>query len=152
MNPILVLGIGNILLRDEGVGVHAVRRFQAEGVPEGVDAVDGGTFGADLLDVLADRERVIVIDAVEAEGPPGAILRFAGTDLAARTAVSLSLHDVGLLETLLIARQLKCEPKDVLVFGIIPARLDPGLEMTAEVEAAVGKVLALVRKELAGAG
>ena len=154
-HPVLVLGIGNILLTDEGVGVHVVKALQAEAarpggeqLPEGVEIVDGGTFGADLIDLVAHRPRVIVIDAVQATGTPGTILKFGSEDMATKTSVSMSLHEVGLLETLLMAKHLGCPPGEVVVFGIIPGSLEPGLDLTPPVAAAVPKVIAMIREEL----
>lgn len=146
--PTLVLGIGNILLRDEGVGVRLIEEMRQRPVPEGVELFDGGTFGIDLMDTIASRRKVIVVDAVDAEGKPGTIFKFGGQDLAARGDASLSLHDVGLLETLLMARQLGCEPKEVVIFGIKPKTIRPGLKLSREVAAAVPKVVELVMEEL----
>jgi hydrogenase maturation protease len=152
--PTLVLGIGNILLKDEGVGVHVAQAMAAQAAeqgsppPEEVEILDGGTSGADLLEVIANRQRVIVIDAVQAAGKPGTILRFTGEDLARKTNVSLSLHDLGLLETLQMAGHLGCAPREVIIFGVVPQDFSPGLEMTDKVAAAVPKVIELVRAEL----
>jgi hydrogenase maturation protease len=154
MNPTLVLGIGNILLKDEGVGVHAVRELAARaergGSPgrHGVELYDGGTFGIDLLDTLANRRKVIVIDAVRADAAPGTVLRFTAADLVRPGRPDLSLHQVGLFETLAMARQLGCAPEEVVIFGIVPMALDPGLELSPEVAAVVPKVVELVLAEL----
>jgi len=160
---ILVLGIGNILLKDEGVGVHVVQQM-ADQVAKGtlklsddVELFDGGTFGIDLLDTIAGRRKVIVIDAVhvtaeEACGPskigPGAILRFTADDLARRETADLSLHQVGLFETLMMARQIGAAVGEVVILGIVPKTLDSGLELSPEVAAAVPKVIELVLKEI----
>ena len=154
MKPILVLGIGNILLKDEGVGVHAVRDLTARAergrpaLPDGVELYDGGTFGIDLLDTLANRRKVIVIDAVRADAAPGTVLRFTAADLAQREEADLSLHQVGLCETLAMARQLGCAPEEVVIFGIVPATLEAGLEVSPQVAAVMPKVVELVLAEL----
>jgi len=150
MKEVLVLGIGNILLKDEGVGVHVVKTMaaQAEAPAHDVEFLDGGTFGPDLIDAIANRRKVIVVDAVQADGKPGTVLRFGAENLAARTGVSVSLHDVGLPETLLMAEHLGCAPREVVIFGIVPRDISPGLDMTEEVAAVVPKVIELVRKEL----
>ena len=70
MPPVLVLGIGNILLRDEGVGVRVIEALGSHKLPAGVERADGGTAGADLVDLLADRRKVIVVDAIEGAWPP----------------------------------------------------------------------------------
>ncbi len=155
MTPILVLGIGNILLRDEGVGVHVVNEIEARvasgeaRLPEGVEIYDGGTFGIDLVDVIAGRRKVVCIDAVRADAPPATVLRFSGADLARKEVPDVSLHQMGLLEVLAMARQLGGAPQEVVIFGIVPKDISAGLEMTPEVAAVVPRVVDLVMKELA---
>ena len=145
---ILVLGIGNILLRDEGVGVRVIEQMQEIPVPDDVELVDGGTAGADLLDVLAERQKVIVIDAVQADCEPGTVLRFTADDLVRPDGVGISLHELGLGEALTMTRQLGCAPKDVVVFGIKPKDLGCGLELSEEIAASVPKVVKLVLAEI----
>ena len=120
MKPVLILGIGNILLRDEGIGVRVVEALQQGVLPEHVEVVDGGTSGADLIGTLADRPKVIVVDAVCADCAPGVVLKFSDSDLIAQRGVSVSLHQVGLAETLMMARQLGCPPGEVVIFGVKP--------------------------------
>ena len=146
--PILVLGIGNILLRDEGVGVRVIEQMQKMHLPDDVELVDGGTAGADLLDVLAERQKVIVIDAVQADCDPGTVLRFAADELVQPDGVGMSLHELGLGEALTMTRQLGCAPKDVVVFGIKPKDTGSGLELSEEVEASVPKVVELILAEI----
>ena len=163
MASILILGIGNILLKDEGVGVHVIQAMAdqiAKGtlsLSEDVELVDGGTFGIDLLDTLAGRRKVIVVDAVqvtaaETAGPsgiaPGAILRFTAADLQQRQTADLSLHQIGLFETLTMARQLGCAVGEVVILGIVPKTLESGLELSPEVAAAVPKIIELVLAEI----
>ena len=146
--PILVLGIGNILLRDEGVGVRVIEQMQKMHLPDDVELVDGGTAGADLLDVLAERQKVIVIDAVQADCEPGTVLRFTADELVQPDGVGMSLHELGLGEALTMTRQLGCAPKDVVVFGIKPKDTGSGLELSEEVEASVPKVVELILAEI----
>jgi len=146
--PVLVLGIGNILLRDEGVGVRVMEQMQKMHLPDDVELVDGGTAGADLLDVLAERRKIIVIDAVQADCEPGTVLRFTADDLVRPDGVGMSLHELGLGEALTMTRQLGCEPKDVVVFGIKPKDIRWGLELSEEITASVPKVVELVLAEI----
>lgn len=147
--PILVLGIGNILLRDEGVGVRVIERMREMSLPEDTELVDGGTAGADLLEVLAERRKVIVIDAVQAECEPGTVLRFTADELVRPDGVGMSLHEVGLGEALIMTEQLGCEPEDVVVFGITPKNIESGLELSEEIAALVPRVIELVLAEIA---
>jgi hydrogenase maturation protease len=147
--PILVLGIGNILLRDEGVGVRVIEQMQKIHLPDDVELVDGGTAGADLLDVLAERQKVIVIDAVQADCEPGSVLRFTVNDLVRPDGVGMSLHELGLGEALKMTRQLGCEPREVVVFGIKPKDIGCGLELSEEIAASVLRIVELVLAEIA---
>lgn len=146
--PVLVLGIGNILLRDEGVGVRVIEQMQKIPLPDDVELIDGGTAGADLLDVLAERKKVIVIDAVQADCEPGTVLRFSVDDLVRPNGVGISLHELGLGGALAMTRQLGCEPKEVVVFGIKPKDMSCGLELSEQISAAVPKVVELVLEEI----
>ncbi len=146
--PVLVLGIGNILLRDEGVGVRVIEQMQKIHLPDDVELVDGGTAGADLLDVLAERRKVIVIDAVQADCEPGTVLRFTADELVRPDGVGMSLHELGLGEALIMTRQLECAPEDVVVFGIKPKDTGCGLELSEEIAALVPKVIELVLAEI----
>ena len=159
--PILVLGIGNILLRDEGVGVRVIEQMQKIRLPGDVELVDGGTAGADLMDVLADRRKVIVIDAVQADCEAGTVLRFTADDIArprplhkggARPdEIGMSLHKLGLREALTMTKKLGCALEDVVVFGIKPKDISCGLELSEEIATSVPKVIELVLQEIANA-
>jgi len=143
-----VLGVGNILLRDDGVGVRVVEALQTMELPSTVEVFDGATAGADLLDVLADRRKVIVIDAVQAEGPPGMVFRFSPAELEPQQQAALSLHQVGFLEALRMTRLIGCAPEQVVVFGVRPKEVGCGLDLSKEVSEAVPEVVELVLSEL----
>jgi hydrogenase maturation protease len=147
MKPVVVLGIGNTLLRDEGAGVRVVEALRDGALPEEVDLVDGGTGGADLVESIAGRRKVIVADAVKMDGPPGGVVRFTGDDLTAGVSPALSLHDVGLLDALRMAGLLGCAPDEVVVFGIIPKEVRFGLGLSEEVRRALPRVVEAIRKE-----
>jgi len=146
--PILVLGIGNVLLGDEGVGVRVIEQMRALYLPDHVELVDGGTAGADLLDVLAERHKVIVIDAVQADCEPGTVLRFSAEELVQPDGVGMSLHELGLGQALTMTRMLGCAPKDVMIFGIQPKDIVSGVDLSDEVTASVPKVVELVLAEI----
>lgn len=145
--PILVLGLGNILLRDEGVGVRVIEALASHPLPADVELCDGATAGLGLLDVLADRRKVIVVDALAGDRPPGTVLRLTRDDLAEPAAV-LSVHEFGLLETLAAARLLGLEPDDVVVFGVRPEAVEYGLELSPTIARLVPELVARVLTEL----
>jgi len=148
---VLVLGLGNILLRDEGVGVHVVRALERANLPPEVELCDGATAGLDLLDALAGRRKVVVIDALGGEHPPGTVLRMSGDDLAGASAALRSLHDAGLADLLWFARRLRIEPPEVAVIGIRPYEIDWGLELSPPMARLLPRLVELVLEE-AGSG
>ena len=141
--PILILGIGNILLRDEGVGVRVIEALQKQKFPDTIDLVDGGTSGADLIDILADRRKVIIVDAVDAGKAPGTVIRFEEDDLENIPNSALSLHELGIAETLKMTSKLNCKPKEVVFFGIQPKDISPGLELSDE----MGEIVPIVAEK-----
>jgi hydrogenase maturation protease len=147
--PILILGVGNTLLKDEGVGVHVARRLQAMDLPENVEVLEGGVLGLDLLDHLEEREKVVVVDAVDGGDEPGTIHRLTRADIeSGKTRCHMSLHEIDLPQVFATAdlMGLKVDP---IIIGIEPKDMDLGYdEMTPEVEAAIPRVIELVLKEI----
>lgn len=128
---VLVLGVGNILLQDEGVGVHAIRALQ-EGyrLPEGVEVVDGGTSGMDLLEIIAGRDHLIVVDAVKTGQPPGTLVRLGSDQVRAFFRTKISPHQLGLSDVLASATLSGEHPKEVSLVGMVPHSMDTGLELS----------------------
>jgi len=145
---LLILGIGNLLLRDEGVGVHAIQALATKSeLPLDVDLIDGGTAGLDLIDCLADRQKVVVIDAIDAGVAPGTILKLQVPDLIDDDSLVLSAHETGFLAAMKATRLLGCPPTDVTVFGVQTADMSSGLELSAPVAAQMPQLLAIVLEE-----
>ena len=153
VKKIMVLGVGNILLRDEGVGVRVVERLRAAcAFPENVELVDGGTAGLDLLPVVEGVDQLIIIDTVKAGGPAGAIYRFTPDDIVQKVPYKTSLHQIGMVEVFAIAQALGRKIEAVII-GVEPEDMSSwGLEMTDTIEAKVPEVMALVLKELESLG
>jgi hydrogenase maturation protease len=141
--PVLVIGVGNVLLRDEGVGVLVARelhRLAAAGhvsVPPATRVVDGGTLGLDLLPLIEDSRALLMIDAVDLREAPGTIRLMHGNDLHAALNGHVSPHQVGVGDLLASARLMGTLPDAVSLIGIQPGEIAIGLELTPAVEAAV---------------
>ncbi|UCD29278.1 MAG: HyaD/HybD family hydrogenase maturation endopeptidase [Planctomycetota bacterium] len=146
--PVLILGIGNILLRDEGIGVRVIQAMQKMELPEGVELYDGGTAGADLLDIICDRKKLIIIDAMDADCEPGSILRLTPDDLKPQASAGISLHQIGLLDTLNMAKLLGSPPEEVIIIGIKPKSITPCTELSTELKHSIPKALNLILNEL----
>lgn len=146
--PILVLGIGNILLRDEGIGVRVIEHMHSMPINKDVEIVDGGTSGMDLLDVLAEREKVIVVDAVDSGHEPGTVLQFGLDQIVQKEQTAVSLHELGIAETINMTKQMGCAPKEVVFFGVQPQNIDCGLELSQSVQNVIQKVAELILAEI----
>jgi hydrogenase maturation protease len=146
--PILVLGIGNLLMQDEGVGVRVIEALGQLTLPSEVELYDGGTAGCDLIDILADRRKVIVVDALQNDDPPGTILRLTPDDLLMAGNGALSLHELGLPETLAMTRRLGCAPREVVVLAVRPAVVDWGVELSPIIAALIPRLIELILREL----
>lgn len=146
MKRTIILGLGNLLLGDEGVGVHVIRRLQEVELPEGVELVDGGTAGFELLPFLKEAERVIIVDAARGGGKPGSVYRLRPEELGSATP-ELSLHQISLREVLQAAELLGIKP-EVVIIGVEPERIAPGIGLSPAVEAALPRAIDLVLKEL----
>jgi hydrogenase maturation protease len=151
---VLVLGLGNILLSDEGVGVRAVERLGERHIlPPVVELLDGGTCGMDLLDQIAGRDALIVVDAIKsAKRAPGDVTRLAGDDIDQFFRTRLSPHQLGLSEVLAGLDLVDGKPAEVVIIGVVPASLDLGLELSPEGERGCEAALAQVIAELARLG
>ncbi len=150
---ILVLGVGNILLKDEGVGVRVIEHLQATySFSSNVRLMDGGTLGIRLLDDIAAADRLIVVDAVRNDQPPGTLYRLPGEELRRCVSFKNSLHQTGLLETLAYAEMLGQRPITVVV-GIEPEDISPwGTELTATVGKRLPELAERVLEEIRLAG
>ncbi len=146
---IVVLGVGNILLRDEGVGVRVVEALaERYGLPAGVEVVDGGTVGMDLLDILAGCDHLLICDAVQTGALPGSVVKFADAEVPALFQTRYSPHQLGLSEVLATLILMEEAPAAITLIGVVPADLDLGAELSPEVAAVVSEVVERVVAEL----
>lgn len=151
--PLLILGLGNVLCTDDGVGAVAVHRLLcAWRPPAGVEVLDGGTLGLSLLPLLEEADAAILVDAIRAEGPPGTLVRIEGDEVAPAVAARLSVHQVGVADLLDSARLLgRCPPRLVLL-GLVPADLGLGLGLTPAVTAQLPALVSAVVEEARALG
>jgi len=150
---VLILGLGNLLLSDEGVGVHAVtalsERFR---MPDGVEILDGGTSGMDLLDSIAKRDHLIVCDAIRSDARPGSVQRIDGDSIAAFFATRISPHQLGLSEVLANLELLGERPGRVTIIGVVPEDLGLGIELSAAGREGMEKSIEFILDDLAAMG
>lgn len=146
---VLILGIGNLLLTDEGIGVHAVQTLLRDYIiPNHVEVIDGGTVGMELLPLIAETDHLILLDAVNTGNPPGTIIRLDDDQVPALFRTKLSPHQVGLSDVLAAIHLTGEHPDHLTLFGVEPASLALGMELSAQVAPQLGRLMALVVAEL----
>ena len=133
---VTVMGVGNPIMGDDGVGIELVERLRSLCTDPRVEFVDGGTGGLELLHVVQDAERLLLLDAVA--GPtPGEIVELVGDQLPRLMSQKLSPHQVGLLDIFSAARMLDCEPDQIMVLGVVPENVESRVGLSPVVEQAL---------------
>ncbi len=143
----MVIGIGNILLKDDGIGVHTIRELENEDLPSTVELVDGGTSTLAMLSYFLESRRIIVIDALKAGLDPGTIYRISPEDIAGYEKGNLSIHDTQILDVVQMARMLGAAP-NVIIFGIEPQEIGFELEMSDLMRSKIPEIIGLIKQEL----
>ncbi|MDD4169822.1 MAG: HyaD/HybD family hydrogenase maturation endopeptidase [Desulfotomaculaceae bacterium] len=145
---IVILGVGNLLLGDEGVGIHAINELKNESFSPSVKIIDGGTAGIDLLFWLEDADYVIIIDCIEANAEPGSILRLQADELLLNAPGQISsLHDISLQEMLFIAKKLGKLPPTI-IYGVQPKNITLSDQLSPAVHRSLPRLLQLIRQEI----
>jgi hydrogenase maturation protease len=148
---VLVLGIGNLLLSDEGVGVKAVEELENRyDCSDAVEIVDGGTSGSELLPYFDDRSHILIIDAVKTGNQPGTIVRIENPP--AFFQKKISPHQIGLADVLGLAAITDNLPRNITLFGIEPKELSTGLDLSTEVARNLSRLVDMVVEELKSIG
>ncbi|MEL1136393.1 HyaD/HybD family hydrogenase maturation endopeptidase [Desulfitobacterium sp. THU1] len=147
-HKIMVMGVGNVLLSDEGLGVQFLNVLAQEPLPDFVELLEGGTAGLELVHLIKEVDYLIIVDAINAKDEPGAIFRFEPEDIRVMPSqYEVSFHQVGILEVLAMANILGTAPK-TLIFGVQPKSLEMGLELTPEIRDVLPRVKDLVLQEI----
>ena len=146
---VVVLGLGNILLSDEGIGVHTVNALIKQyAFNPPVELIDGGTMGLDLLPLFQSRDRILIIDAVDFGKVPGHIGTLEGDKISSVLNPKLSSHHIGLSDVLFAAKLMRETLPEVCLVGVQPKSLDIGLDMTPEIQVKLGVLIDLVLQKL----
>lgn len=150
---LVVLGVGNLLLSDEGLGVRAIEALNRDyDLPAGVELIDGGTSAMELLDDLANCDLLIIADCVRSGKPPGTLLRLKDAEIPALFRTKLSPHQVGLPEVLATLTITGEAPAHTVLFGVEPHSLATGMGLTPVVAAALPRLVAAIAAEIGNAG
>jgi len=143
----VIIGIGNILLQDDGVGVHVIKELENEKLPSTIELVDGGTSTLDMLGFFLDYKKVIVVDCLRAGLKPGTIYKIKPEDIKNYQKENLSIHDVQILDVVRMANMMDKYP-EVVIFGIEPEKIFLDLEMTEIMVSKIPEIISNIKKEL----
>lgn len=148
LDKLLIIGFGNVLMGDDGAGIHLLRRLEQQNLPAGVELLDGGVSSFAALTALQQASSAILVDSMAGGGRPGEVYRLTGGDLEEpAVAVPLSAHDFSLLDSLRLARRTMELPPLVL-YGIEPASLELSMELSPQVSEALDKVTTHILNDL----
>jgi hydrogenase maturation protease len=147
-SSLLILGLGNLLCSDDGLGAFVAQAIAGTRiVPDGVTVLDGGTLGLSLLPYLEDADRAILVDAIQADAPPGTLVRIEGEDVGPAVAARLSVHQVGVSDLIEAARWRDRVPPTLVLLGVVPQTTDLGIGLSAPVDARMPELIDLVCEE-----
>lgn len=144
-----IIGIGNLLLGDDGAGIHAIRELEKTPLPAEVELVDAGTDGWGVLSQLEGAGKLILIDAVEMGAAPGTSRRFKLADV--KTGMErreLPAHTAGLLEILQLAERTGLQLPETVIYGIQPAALEYSMELSPVCRQSLARVVAQILEEI----
>ncbi len=147
---LVILGVGNLLLSDEGVGVHVANRLLEMDLPAGVEVYEGGTDGFRLMSVVTGADRLIVVDAVKGGGEPASIYRFDIDDApSSPDSYKTSVHQIGILEVIHFSEFVgKGKTPHTTIIGVEPKSLEMSMDLTPAVEAKIPRIIELVMEEV----
>lgn len=142
---IVIIGVGNLLLGDEGIGIHVVEELSKRNLPANVEVIDGGTGGVALLSLMEGAGKVIIVDAVLGGNSPGKIYVLDAERLMKGVVKFISLHEMDLLSTLMIGRELGKLPPELILVGVEPKNYEEyNMDLSPEVKAVIPKVIEVI--------
>ncbi len=145
----MIIGVGNLLLSDEGVGIHVVQRMLREfNLPEEILVLDGGTLGLDLLYYLEGIENLLIIDAVLMNQEPGSLMRMVDEEVPSYLSFKMSPHHIGIPDMLFAAKLKGIYPANVVLWGVQPGLVDLGLDLSDPVSNQVDTLIYHILDEL----
>ncbi|AEE13986.1 hydrogenase maturation protease [Thermodesulfobium narugense DSM 14796] len=145
---ILVIGIGNELQGDDGLGIHVIKELEKVSLPSEVSLLAGGTSGPDLIFYFEGVDYVIFVDAVRGGNKPGTIYKYNPEEMKYQKSIALSPHQIGIPETLSLAEFVGKKPKKSIFFGMEPMNLDYSMELSESVKKKLPRLVELIVEEI----
>ncbi|WP_432667242.1 hydrogenase maturation protease [Wukongibacter baidiensis] len=147
MKKIAVVGIGNLLLRDDGIGVHVINELLRKNIEDEIELIDGGTSIFDLLDVFVKNDKVIIIDSLKGGHLPGTIYKVPPKELGSYIKANSSLHDVQVLDIIRSANLMGYYP-NVIIIGIEPEEIYYDMDLSSTLKDQIPRIIKVVEEEI----
>lgn len=147
MDKLLVIGIGNILLRDDGIGIHIINELQKEKLKYDIDLIDGGTSTLDLLGYFVENDKIIIVDSLKGGHPPGTIYKITPEELGSYIKANSSLHDVQVLDIVKQANFMGYFPK-VIIIGIEPEEIFYDMDLSETLNNEIPNIINIIKEEI----
>ncbi|GIM27737.1 hydrogenase 2 maturation protease [Clostridium polyendosporum] len=147
MKNIAVVGIGNILLRDDGIGIHVINMLQKEPQEKNVEIFDGGTCIFSLIDIFVKNHKVIIVDSLKGGHPPGTVYKVTPEELGSCIKANSSLHDVQVLDILNSVKLMGYSP-EVIIIGVEPKEIFYDMDISSTLREQIPKIIEVIKEEL----
>lgn len=146
---IAIIGVGNLLMGDDGVGIHVVDALMQEKLPSNVQVFDGATRAFDVLDYMDGCDKAVIVDAYKRDGAPGSIYRFIFDPVndMLDDSLNLSMHDINFIDALKIGKEIYKLPGEIVIIGIEPRSFECSLEISHELKSVFPAIINAVRLE-----
>ena len=145
---IVILGMGNLLLQDEGIGIHFVQMLSKDELDyTNVEIIDGGT-SPEIASLVEDADKLIIVDAVKGGKEPGTIYRFSADEIELDSPMKISLHYMGVLDNLMMLKLLRQKPLNTIIIGVEPETIDWGLELSPRIKKRLEELKRIVIQEI----
>jgi hydrogenase maturation protease len=144
---ILILGVGNMLLGDEGIGVHVIRELEKKKLPGNIELMDAGKAKISILNLLKRRKKIVVIDAARGGKRAGTIYRILPSQIKNEYNKLLSLHEMGLMECL-AELENEARPRDIVIIGVEPDSINWGLRLSSRLQKKLPEIVKVVMSEI----
>lgn len=146
---IKVIGCGNILRQDDGIGIYVIEELRKDSLPEEVELVDAGTLGIDMLPYLEGARKVILVDAVKSQSKPGTVHRITGDEIYSASLPFISSHEMKWEHTFALGKEIMKDsfPQEVVIYGVEIESIEPGIGLNTPVEESLPRLVHLIKKE-----
>jgi len=137
MKDILILGVGNYIMGDDGFGIHVVNYLNSLSIPENVEVVDGGTKGVELLHYFENKKSVIIVDVIDLGKEPGEIIEFSNNEVQKYFNIKFSGHELGVTDLLIDAELIDILPENIVIIGCQPEKIDITTELSENLKSKI---------------